>query len=97
MALRVLAKHLITSTRVVCSGYHPVLLGPVQKYALSTTSVRYLNVQDLEKAKSALSALKEDPGNDIKLKLYGFYKQVRCLAAVLWRFSFPFAGYCWAL
>ena len=51
---------------------------PLQRNALSTTSTSYLNVQDLEKAKSTLSTLKEDPGNDVKLKLYGFYKQVRC-------------------
>ncbi|KAL5467667.1 hypothetical protein EMCRGX_G031930 [Ephydatia muelleri] len=70
MALRVVAKRLITSF------HRPTLVvGPLQRYALSTSSVRYLDVKDLEKAKGALSALKEDPGNDVKLKLYGFYKQ----------------------
>ena len=33
--------------------------------------------EDLEKAKARLSVLTEDPGNDVKLKLYGLYKQVR--------------------
>ena len=33
--------------------------------------------EDLEKAKARLSVLPEDPGNDVKLKLYGLYKQVR--------------------
>ncbi len=33
--------------------------------------------EDLEKAKARLSILTEDPGNDVKLKLYGLYKQVR--------------------
>ena len=32
--------------------------------------------QDLEKAKQAVTQLREDPGNDIKLELYGLYKQV---------------------
>ena len=32
--------------------------------------------EDLEKAKARLSVLTEDPGNDVKLKLYGLYKQV---------------------
>ena len=34
-------------------------------------------IEDLEKAKARLSVLTEDPGNDVKLKLYGLYKQVR--------------------
>ena len=32
--------------------------------------------EDLEKAKARLSVLTEDPGNDVKLKLYSLYKQV---------------------
>ena len=84
MALRVVAKRLITSF------HRPTLVvGPLQRYALSTSSVRYLDVKDLEKAKGALSALKEDPGNDVKLKLYGFYKQVLWPIAALWRSSIP--------
>ena len=43
----------------------------------------------MEKAKGSLSALKEDPGNDVKLKLYGFYKQVHWPIAALWRSSIP--------
>ena len=30
----------------------------------------------LEKAKQAVTQLREDPGNDIKLELYGLYQQV---------------------
>ena len=33
--------------------------------------------EDLEKAKARLTLLTEDPGNDVKLKLYALYKQVR--------------------
>ena len=32
---------------------------------------------DLNKAKQRLTALNEDPGNDVKLKLYSLFKQVR--------------------
>ena len=38
---------------------------------------------DLEKAKEKLSTLTEDPGNDVKLKLYGLYKQVSCHGCLL--------------
>lgn len=34
---------------------------------------------DLEKAKERLATLTEDPGNEVKLKLYGLFKQVRLL------------------
>ena len=34
---------------------------------------------DLDKAKERVTTLSEDPGNDVKLKLYGLYKQVRYL------------------
>lgn len=33
----------------------------------------------LAKAKERVTKLTVDPGNDIKLKLYALYKQVRCL------------------
>lgn len=71
LPLRVVFKRLITSTRL----QQPLIARPFQRYGVSTTSALNLDVKDLEKAKSALSTLKEDPGNDVKLKLYGFYKQ----------------------
>ena len=45
----------------------------------TSPSVRTFSIasEDLEKAKARLSVLTEDPGNDVKLKLYGLYKQVR--------------------
>lgn len=33
-------------------------------------------VEELEKAKQAVLTLTQDPGNDVKLQLYGLYKQV---------------------
>ena len=32
---------------------------------------------DFEKAKERLNTLKDDPGNETKLKIYGLFKQVR--------------------
>jgi hypothetical protein len=32
---------------------------------------------DLERAKQKLATLSEDPGNEVKLKLYSLFKQVR--------------------
>lgn len=31
---------------------------------------------DFDKAKSRLNTLQNDPGNDVKLKIYGLFKQV---------------------
>ena len=39
--------------------------------------------EDLEKAKTRLSVLTEDPGNDVKLKLYSLYKQVGRLSPLV--------------
>lgn len=33
--------------------------------------------EHFEEAKNHLSSLKEDPGNDVKLKIYALFKQVR--------------------
>lgn len=38
--------------------------------------------EDLNKAQERLSVLTEDPGNEIKLKLYGLYKQVNALMVI---------------
>ena len=32
--------------------------------------------EELERAKARVTQLKEDPGNEVKLKLYGLFKQV---------------------
>lgn len=41
------------------------------------TSARLLSSEEtLERAKERLKVLKTDPGNQMKLKLYGLYKQV---------------------
>ena len=40
------------------------------------STARLAAEEELEKAKERLSRLKEDPGNEIKLKLYGLFKQV---------------------
>ena len=42
----------------------------------STSAARLATEKDLERAKEKLSQVKEDPGNEIKLKLYGLFKQV---------------------
>ena len=36
----------------------------------------FASAADLEQAKERVTTLTEDPGNDIKLKLYALYKQV---------------------
>ena len=51
----------------------PVLSAP---RSISVSSL-FLSDRSLEEAKERLSVLTEDPGNDVKLKLYGLYKQVR--------------------
>ena len=40
---------------------------------------------DLERAKQKLATLSEDPGNEVKLKLYSLFKQVR------WEFGYNFS------
>ena len=47
------------------------------------STARLTGEEELEKAKERLSRLKEDPGNDIKLKLYGLFKQVNVPCAHL--------------
>ena len=47
----------------------PIALNIVKRFSSSAN--------ELEKAKQMLNQLREDPGNDIKLKLYGLYKQVK--------------------
>lgn len=37
---------------------------------------------DLDKAKERLGTLTEDPGNDVKLKLYAIFKQVKKNSAI---------------
>ena len=52
--------------------------------AVQTLSSRFVSVSaclgasegELEQAKTRVTQLKEDPGNEVKLKLYGLYKQV---------------------
>lgn len=52
--------------------------------AVQTLSPRFVSVSaclgasegELEQAKTRVTQLKEDPGNEVKLKLYGLYKQV---------------------
>ena len=40
---------------------------------------------DLERAKQKLATLSEDPGNEVKLKLYSLFKQVRQSCLVLFQ------------
>ena len=51
---------------------------------LSVSATRLTGEEELGKAKEKLSRLKEDPGNDIKLKLYGLFKQVNvhCMQSI---------------
>ncbi|XP_029446435.1 enoyl-CoA delta isomerase 2, mitochondrial isoform X1 [Rhinatrema bivittatum] len=41
----------------------------------TTSSVMQVSQEEFEKAKEQLKSLKEDPGNEVKLKLYGLFKQ----------------------
>jgi len=43
----------------------------------STASVMAASVEDFNRAKEKLGTLKEDPGNQVKLKIYALFKQVR--------------------
>ena len=51
---------------------------------VQTLSPRFVSVsaslgaseEELERAKARVTQLKEDPGNEVKLKLYGLFKQV---------------------
>lgn len=36
-------------------------------------------MEQFEEAKNKLSHLKNDPGNDVKLKIYALFKQVGCV------------------
>ena len=61
-----LARSSITKCGTIRS---PIALNIVKRFSSSAN--------ELEKAKQMLNQLREDPGNDIKLKLYGLYKQVK--------------------
>ena len=39
--------------------------------------------KEFENAKTKLNTLKEDPGNDVKLKIYALFKQVRIDCKIL--------------
>jgi peroxisomal 3,2-trans-enoyl-CoA isomerase len=50
-------------------------LSKLNKNGLHATIVNFFASKQFEEAKSRLSTLKEDPGNEIKLKLYALFKQ----------------------
>jgi len=52
----------------------PILSGLNGRWFHATVSNLFASKQ-FEEAKSRLSSLKEDPGNDVKLKLYALFKQ----------------------
>ena len=49
----------------------------VMKRSLSLSGILWNEDEILQKAKEKVNQLTADPGNDVKLKLYSFYKQVR--------------------
>ncbi len=72
------------SSRGACSTLthlppRPATLTPIlpQSRLLSGSTIRWAATADLDKAKERVTTLSEDPGNDVKLKLYALYKQVR--------------------
>ncbi|KAM9774475.1 enoyl-CoA delta isomerase 2, mitochondrial [Syngnathus typhle] len=48
---------------------------PTVSFHFTKTSMMGVTQEDFEKAKSKLSSLKKDPGNDVKLKIYALFKQ----------------------
>ncbi len=88
-SLRLCSRHL-SATAAALRGSPVPLTRPVSSFLsrhqspARTSSHRWLwsttpvfnSAGDLEKAKERLSALTEDPGNDVKLKLYALFKQV---------------------
>ena len=57
---------------------HYVVTTPSCPRSVHTTPLLRLPLEDdLEKAKQKLTTLSEDPGNEVKLKLYCLFKQVR--------------------
>ena len=49
------------------------------KRSLSLSPSLFNDIETLEQAKQRVTQLATDPGNDIKLKLYAFYKQVNSM------------------
>lgn len=43
----------------------------------STAALMGASVEEFNAAKEKLGALKKDPGNEVKLKIYALFKQVR--------------------
>ncbi|XP_045898793.1 enoyl-CoA delta isomerase 2-like isoform X2 [Micropterus dolomieu] len=48
---------------------------PGLKFHTTASPMTGATVQQFEEAKSKLSALKNDPGNEVKLKIYALFKQ----------------------
>ena len=49
---------------------------PSRMLHLSAVSARPAHDAEFEDAKKRLNSLKEDPGNEVKLKMYALFKQV---------------------
>lgn len=49
------------------------------KRSLSLSPSLFNDIKTLEQAKQRVTQLATDPGNDVKLKLYAFYKQVNSM------------------
>lgn len=82
-SLKLCSEHFLSAPRalaVVRAPSHPITTNSPAALPrqLGTTPSLWGDSADLEKAKEKLSTLTEDPGNEVKLKLYGLYKQASC-------------------
>ena len=60
----------------VSSGLLPSTVQTLSSRFVSVSACLGASEGELEQAKTRVTQLKEDPGNEVKLKLYGLYKQV---------------------
>ena len=68
-----LRRCLTTVQATTKTAYTPVAC---TRWFNASVKLSVASVEELEAAKQKLSTLTEDPGNEAKLKLYGFFKQV---------------------
>ena len=68
----------LTSGRLPYPPQGNVFLQTLPRF-VSVSAALTASEEDLELAKQRVTQLKEDPGNEVKLKLYGLYKQVHII------------------
>jgi len=81
----------LTSGRLRYPPQGNVFLQTLPRF-VSVSAALTASEEDLELAKQRVTQLKEDPGNEVKLKLYGLYKQVHTIIHIQTCSGYRMAG-----